>query len=231
MAARSPEERPERQDEPTEAEGELHRLWSPQQLEELRDSKRRYAAGRRLAALASDVMSKRITDETIVRRLRQLADWYEGKGETGSKPKAEQAPLIDDVRTVFDHWVKVSGSKKAKLKEERRKLIKKRLKDFTAEELCRVIDYAAQDEFWGGEKTSTGRPVGLEGILRKYGNVEGLRDAADADGQQMLFAGAPELDAEIEELEKEARRLSQEGRVEDANAIQRAIRRRFGTGE
>jgi hypothetical protein len=231
MPAKSPEDRPERRDDPVEGEGELHRLLSPAELEELRDSKRRYAAGRRLAALASDLMSKRITDETIVRRLRQLADWYEDHvgGKKASKPKAEQTPLIDDVRTVFDHWRKVSGRKRSKLDERRRKMIKDRLGDFTVEQLCRVIDYAAQDDFWGGATARRGEPVPIEGYMKSHSLVEDLHNRAKADGQQMLFAGGADAedDDEIAELEERARRLSEEGEIDEANRIQQDIRRRL----
>jgi hypothetical protein len=225
LNAREREERPRPHDEPVEDEGELHRLWSPQQLEELRDSKRRYAAGRRLAALASDVMSKRITDETIVRRLRQLADWYDG-AEKARKPKAEQKPLIDDVRTVFDHWVKVSGRKRSKLDEKRRKMIKARLEDFTVDDLKRVIELADGDDFWGGAKARKGKALPIESYMKEHCLVENLLHGDD--GQQMLFAGGDaEDDDEIEELEERAARLREEGRIDDANEIEADIRRRM----
>jgi hypothetical protein len=173
-------------------------------------------------------MSKRVTDRTVIQRLRKLADWWEQQ-TTETEPEtdaAEQGELVDDARLVFEHWQRVAGHPRAKF-EPRRDMIRRRLRDFTVDELKLVIDFAAQDEFWGGEKTRDGEAVWLEGYMKSHQLVEQLLARAELSGQQLLAAAGCDVDEEIEDLEKEAARLAREGRIEDANAIQRDIRQRL----
>jgi len=225
VVARDREPRPGGDEGPPLAEGELHRLWSPEQLHELADSKRRYSVGRRLSQLAADVMSKRITDETIVRRLRQLADIFEGSKPKKRKPRP--AANEADIQTVFAHWVEVSGHKRAQLDERRRRMIAARLEFFTVEELCLVIDYAHEDDFWGGAENRKGVPIPIEGYMKSHALVEDLLRKAHNEGFQRKVPGSTAFDESIEALEERAAALVREGRIDEANRLGQDIRRRL----
>lgn len=230
-------ERSHEPDAHEKADAELHRLWSPEQLAELQDSRRRYAVGRRLAGLAADVMGKRLTDATIARRLRQLADWWERPGAerpTDTQLSPEKQQLIDDVQTVLGRWERLSGRKcrRGKATDRRRKMIADRLKDgHTVAELLLVVDFADQDEFWGGEKARRGEPIPIEGYMKSSTLVEDLLTRARADGHQPAMATDNDCDAEIEAMEDEAARLAREGKIDESNALQREIRNRISSGK
>ena len=207
-------------------EAELHRLWSPAELQKHEESRQRFGIGRALSQLAADAMSRRIQTPTVIRRLRGLADHLEGKTTTAKKAKPEQADLLDDARTVFEHWQKVANHPKAKLDPKRRKMIQARLKDFSVVQLKAAVEVARGHHFWGGEDTRDGEPIWIDGWMKLHSHVEKLVAMAE-DSPQLLLTTAGIDDDEIEEMEKRAQQLSEEGKIDEANEIQAAIRRRL----
>jgi hypothetical protein len=64
----------------------------------------------------------------------------------GSHDSSKAAGDSEEVRRVFDHWVKArKKGDRVSLTEGRRRVIKTRLKEFTADDLCRAIDGVARD--------------------------------------------------------------------------------------
>lgn len=86
-----------------------------------------------------------------------------------NESSSESRPAADDVRRVFDHWVKCFWSGKGprpKLDDKRRARIKARLKAFTADELCEAVSGAQ-----GGWHAENGH-TGIQTLLRDDEAVE-----------------------------------------------------------
>jgi hypothetical protein len=79
-----------------------------------------------------------------------------------------------DSQRVFDHYRTRLGHPKAKLDAKRARLISVRLRDFTADELCRAIDGCAKSDWHMGRHPKTGgqRYDAIELILRDAAHVE-----------------------------------------------------------
>jgi hypothetical protein len=85
----------------------------------------------------------------------------------------------DDVQTVFGHWRTEWGHPQAKLDEKRRKLIRLRLRDYSAGDLCRAITgYRNSPHHTGqNDRATVYDDIGL--LLRDSAHVDaGLRFAA-----------------------------------------------------
>lgn len=84
----------------------------------------------------------------------------------------------DDVRRVFDHWRTEWGHPKAVLDDKRRKLIRLRLRDYAADDLCRAITgYRNSPHHTGqNDRATVFDDIGL--LLRDAAHVDaGLRFA------------------------------------------------------
>lgn len=82
---------------------------------------------------------------------------------------SESPPAADDVRRVFDHWVKtfwMGRGQRPKLDDKRRKRIQARLKTFTADQLCEAISGASTG--WHRDNGHTG----IQTLLRDDEAVE-----------------------------------------------------------
>lgn len=85
-----------------------------------------------------------------------------------------------DVETVFDHWQSVMGKGRAKLDDKRAKLISSRLKEFSADDLCRAIDGCKSSAFHQGDNGQRTVYNELSLILRNVEQVEKFMRMADA---------------------------------------------------
>lgn len=231
-----PYKRPQGAPDAPEPLGELSRLWSPAELREHEQSRLRYGIGRVLSQLAADVLGKKLKPKTVVKKLRKLADWIEA--ELAPKPKAaEQGDLElehpepkppDDVVTVFAYWQRLTSRPNTALTKKRRKAIAEMLKSFTVDDLKLIISTAHQSKFWSGEETNEGTPIDHIQSYMTQEHCEKLLEEGKRGGQMTL--GESTVDSVIEELEDRAMRLSEEGRTEEANAVQREISDRLGEG-
>jgi hypothetical protein len=91
-------------------------------------------------------------------------------GEIG----AHEQPASEAVRRIWSHYQARLGHPKAKLDRKRAALIRGRLRDFTADELCRAIDGCAKSDWnMGRDPNSRGnRYDSPELIFRNVGQVE-----------------------------------------------------------
>jgi hypothetical protein len=206
-------------------------MWSPAELEQLKASRLRYGIGRVLSQLAGDVLGQKIKPATAARRARQLADWIEAELAPPKPPEPKQDEFelehpepqpTNDVKTVFAHWQVVTGRRNSRLTPGRAKAIKDRLECFTVADLCLAIDRAQTSRFWSGEASNDGASLDLEAYMGSHRHIEQLLHEARETGQQSLLPQSP-IDREIEELEDKAAELTREGRIDEANDVQRQI--------
>lgn len=85
--------------------------------------------------LAAELAGARGTLKTVE---RQVAYW---KGEADKA--REDDPESQQITTVYETWKRVTGHKRSKLTEERRRLIKGQMRSYQAQDLIRAIQGAA----------------------------------------------------------------------------------------
>lgn len=102
----------------------------------------------------------------------------------GSAADAAMSPasqkVAADVRRVFSHWQRVLEHPKARLDRKRDALIRRQLKAYSVEDLCRAIDGYGASAFHRGENDRGERYDGLDLILRDAGHIERGWSLADA---------------------------------------------------
>ena len=96
---------------------------------------------------------------------------------TPPKPKRAPSEALDagltaDEREVFDHWRRVCGHQRAKLDAKRRKLLRERLRDYSAEDLKAAVDGCSRSPHHQGQNDRNTRYDDLELILRDAKHVE-----------------------------------------------------------
>jgi hypothetical protein len=98
--------------------------------------------------------------------------------DSASKTKSHDPLSSEVVRHVFEHYRARLRHPRAKLDGKRAGLIRARLRDFSAEELCRAIDGVAQSDFHMGRhpKTLGQRHDDVELIFRDVAHVEKFLD-------------------------------------------------------
>ena len=84
----------------------------------------------------------------------------------------EEASTAAKVREVFGHWQKVFEHPRARLDGKREALIRRRLREYDAATLCRVIDGYARDPFTLGENDRATKYDDIELLLRDAKHVE-----------------------------------------------------------
>lgn len=105
-----------------------------------------------------------------------------------TSPSAPRAPA--PVRVVFDHWREALNHPDAKFSVERQRKIRLRLKDYTAEQLCKAIDGCAKSDFhMGRDPNSRGIHDDIELICRDGVHVE--KFIAIADGKVPQSRASP----------------------------------------
>lgn len=85
-------------------------------------------------------------------------------------PDEPEVPEV--VQRVFDHWRTATQHYRARLDPKRAKLIRDRLKSYSAEDLCRAIDGYARSPFHRGENEHRTRYDGIDLALRDAAHVE-----------------------------------------------------------
>lgn len=98
------------------------------------------------------------------------------------KPVLKLVPAkkdVTEIQTVFAHWQQVHNKQASKLDSKREKRIRSRLKDFTADQLCRAIDGSLKDSWLMGKDPKSTRPyVDVHTLFRDNAQVERLMDMA-----------------------------------------------------
>lgn len=99
-------------------------------------------------------------------------------------PEIGRSAAVND---VYTHWQKVMGKQRSKLDNNRRGLIERALKNYSADDLKQAIDGCAASPFHMGQNRDKKKYNGLELILRNSEKIEGFRDncgrhIADAHG-------------------------------------------------
>lgn len=101
-----------------------------------------------------------------------------GQG-TRSGDTPEQQPLLDAPPArrpgyiVFDHWQQhMPGRQRAKLTPKRKTVIAARLKSFSVEDLCAVIDFIATSPWWNGQNDTGAIYNDLTTVFRSDEKVE-----------------------------------------------------------
>jgi hypothetical protein len=87
---------------------------------------------------------------------------------------AASGATSENVELVFRHWKQVLDHPRAQLDPKRTRVIRARLQEFSAEDLCAAIDGCAASDFHMGRhpKTQGARHDGIELIFRDAGQVE-----------------------------------------------------------
>lgn len=114
------------------------------------------------------------TMKKLVRLLRELADSLEAVYTKDAKPK-EKANLSvvskedERVEEIVSHYRQIHKTRGKYLRPQHKdwKLIKKRLKEYTVQQLKTAIDSNAKDEWW-----ATHNRHGITDILGKEANLE-----------------------------------------------------------
>ncbi len=99
-------------------------------------------------------------------------------------PRAQPEPTASapaDAVRVFDHWRAKLEHPRAKLDPKRTRLIRDRLKQFSADDLCRAVDGCARSDFHMGKhpKTQGQRHDAIELICRDAAHVEKFLELAE----------------------------------------------------
>ena len=100
-----------------------------------------------------------------------------GSAADAAPSQSEATPKVAaEVRRVFEHWQRALEHPKARLDPKRTALIRRQLKAYSADDLCRAIDGYAGDPFTRGDN-DRGKPFDdIELLLRDAQHVErGLR--------------------------------------------------------
>lgn len=122
----------------------------------------------------SQAMKEDMTNmERDLRALRRRAS----KAENELKQQREQSPEMVQVKTIFRHWVRVTGRdpKRVKLDTKRQKAVLERLHEGRdQEEILRAIDGVMLSD-WNRENGVTD----LEFVCRDAKNFERFRDLAE----------------------------------------------------
>lgn len=104
---------------------------------------------------------------------------YQDSGNQGVK--GSKSPLCDvPVLRVFEHWKTTMNHPRAALDDKRKKLIVARLKDYTAEDLCRAIDGNKASAWHQGKNPDNKVFDGLDLILRDAGKVDAFIAIAES---------------------------------------------------
>lgn len=88
-------------------------------------------------------------------------------------PEIGRSAAVND---VYTHWQKVMGKQRSKLDNNRRGLIERALKNYSADDLKQAIDGCAASPFHMGQNRDKKKYNGLELILRNSEKIEGFRD-------------------------------------------------------
>jgi hypothetical protein len=197
----------------------------------------RSAFARAMIRIVDAVLADSVDAETAAKRLDAGAQWLRDRDFglcDGEQPSAAPDDFNvvddDDVRAVFNHWVRVTNRPRARMTPGRRKKIRARLKDFSVTQLRAAIDVAAADPFWGGEENRSKAPQDqIERVLATTERVEAFVERAGDRLRQMTRADGTLLDddesRQIGLLETSAKEALREGRIEDYNALELEIRR------
>lgn len=81
-------------------------------------------------------------------------------------------PTTAEVRRVFSHWQRALEHPKARLDPKRDALIRRRLREYSADDLCRAIDGYAASPFHRGDNKDGTRYDGIDLILRDATHIE-----------------------------------------------------------
>lgn len=84
----------------------------------------------------------------------------------------DEPEVPEAVRQVFDHWRTATQHHRARLDPKRARLIRDRLKSYSAEDLCRAIDGYARSPFHRGENEHRTRYDGIDLALRDAAHIE-----------------------------------------------------------
>ena len=85
----------------------------------------------------------------------------------------------EDIERIFDAWRSVLDHPKAQLDEKRTKIIAERLKDFTADELCRVPEGARRSSFHMGQNDRARKYDDIRILFRDAEQVEKFLELAE----------------------------------------------------
>jgi len=172
--------------------------------------------------LVQQVLAGKVDPPAAADRLRRAATWLEQLG-TEEKP-AESIlgkPTQGDIERVFAHWQRATNRPRAKLDAERKSMIRARLKDFVASDLCRAIDAMASDPFASGTNDRDTRYDWLKHALRDNPTLERwLEQAAPA----VVAATGEVVDDAIRDLQEQADRAMRDGDIEEYHALNERIR-------
>lgn len=134
----------------------------------------------------------------------------------------EVAPLIEHIRValgesvsdsdidvVWGCWLDTFGhlhkKRTPKLTQKKRKIIRSRLRMFTAQELCDVIKYVITDDFWMGKNDRSTAYYFIDNIFLNDDRVEKLLLKVDDASEDISL---------IEELKRNIRLLSHKAKVD-----------------
>lgn len=177
----------------------------------------------RLAKLQYGILASKLQPPSVVRQLRELADWIDG--EQRERPKTQQ-PTGAELE-VFEFWQRCMGKDAAKFTPERRAKIRARLSEgYKIEDLKRAISNVSESNFHMGENDGARPYNDLTLILRTGTKLEEFRDIGNR-APEPERRGAPQSDfeAKIRRLSAEGAQQMKEGNVDAYNDTQREIRR------
>lgn len=137
--------------------------------------------------------------------------------EKNKRPLDSPAAAASPVHSVFEYWRTKTGHTQAKLTPERDRIIRLRLKDYTADELMRAIDGCLVSPFHMGQNDRHTVYDGLKTIFRDGEQVEKFIAMSEANGngksQSLAAPSRPALTAdEIDELARTVKQMLAEGR-------------------
>jgi uncharacterized phage protein (TIGR02220 family) len=174
--------------------------------------------------LITDVLEGKIENGYLIGRLNSAIEWVESlpveTTEVKTKKKLNE-PSSQEIRDVFEYWQKVTGRPKTRLTADKKKHISGRLREgFSVKDLCKVIDWSQTDPWFQGENPSGKKYDYIDNLFRNSSKVE--KRLEEFDKQSLGKTEGPS--SRLEELRERSEIALSEGRIEEYNEIENAIR-------
>lgn len=120
-------------------------------------------------------LSKTVNDRSKPSAMSAHSDSDASSDSDSEDPAIVEPQRPDSCAVVFAHWQETMDKHLSKLDSKRKSRIRARLKDFTAEQLCKAITNAKLDDWIMGRDPKSPHPYdGIETILRDNAQVERL---------------------------------------------------------